>query len=309
MNNHVVDVVRGTDSNGYLVMQTDATYGESVFDTSWHNTYGKLTSISGNNFTVVSGSSNGGFNTNSVTYVGWGWDAGSSTVTNTQGSITSTVRANATAGFSIVSYTGTGSGSDTVGHGLGVAPSLIFCKTRAAAVQWVVYHKSLGKDYFLGLNTTDAANNTSNYWGSGGVTSTVFGLQNVAGGNNNGSMIAYCFAPVVGYSSMGSYVGNGSSTNGPFVYTGFRPRFILTKATDSALDWNVFDAARDSYNSVNKVLFPNLSNQESDYIAYTPFDFVSNGFKLRSSIVWNASSTTYIYAAFAEAPFNYSRAR
>jgi hypothetical protein len=152
----------------------------------------------------------------------------------------------------------------------------------------------------LGLNLTTAEETTSSAWNNTPPTSSLITVG--ATSNVNNDFIVYAWAEIPGFSKFGRYTGNGSSTNGPFVYTGFRPRFILTKAIDSALDWNIFDAARDSYNSVNKVLFPNLSNQESNYIAYTPFDFLSNGFKLRSSIVWNASSTTYIYAAFAETP-------
>jgi hypothetical protein len=305
-NHQLYDVIRGTGSTKDLSSSLTAAEGSATTDAA---SYGYLSSFTSDGFDTTSGSVNNAYwNGSGTTYVAWSWDAGTSTVTNNSGSISSQVRANATAGFSVVTYTGLGAGSYTVGHGLGVAPSLIICKTRASATQWVVYHASLGANAFLGLNTTDASISSTGYWGSG-VTSTVFGLQtDYAGGNNNGSIVAYCFAPVVALSSFGSYTGNGS-TDGPFVYTGFRPRFILTKATNSTFDWNIFDAARAPYNSVNKILYPNLSNAESDYIAYTPFDFLSNGFKLRTSVIWNASSTTYIYAAFAESPFQYARAR
>jgi hypothetical protein len=246
-------------------------------------------------------------NNSGSTFVAWAWDAGSSSVTNTSGAISSTVRANPQAGVSVVAYTGTGSTS-TVGHGLGVAPSLILCKTRAATVQWVVYHASLGKDRFLGLNTTAAAVTDSSYWGSG-VTSTVFGLQNMAGGNNNGSMIAYCFAEIEGFSKFSSYTGNGSA-DGPFVYCGFRPRFLMIKRTDSAEPWIIKDTARSIYNGYDVEIYPNYSNAEGGPYSPPIMDYVSNGFKLRSTTTAsNGSGGTIIFAAFAESPFKYSRAR
>ena len=262
-----------------------------------------LTAFNSNGFSVGTLAK---LNTNAATYAGWAWDAGSSTVTNTAGTITSQVRANASAGFSVVTYTGNGA-TATVGHGLGVAPSLILCKTRAVAVQWTVYHASLGKDIFLGLNNTDASFFFTSYWGSG-VTSTVFGLQNAAGGNNNGNMVAYCFAPVTGYSSFGSYTGNGS-TDGPFVYTGFRPRWILVKRTDGVIQWTILDTSRSPVNVADQRLFPNLSQGET-VNGDGNTDLLSNGFKLRNiDSAFNTNGATYIYAAFAENPFQYSRAR
>jgi hypothetical protein len=133
----------------------------------------------------------------------------------------------------------------------------------------------------------------------------VFGLQNLAGGNNNGNMVAYCFAPVAGYSSFGSYVGNGSA-DGPFVYTGFRPKFVLFKAANAVQDWVIYDTKRDTYNVASQYLFPNASNAEA---AFANLDFLSNGFKLRSTISLNSSGYNFIYAAFAEHPFQSSRAR
>jgi hypothetical protein len=316
MNNHVVDVVRGTDSNGYLVMQTDATFGESVFDTSWHNTYGKLTSISGNSFTVVSGSSNGGFNTNNVTYAGWCWDAGSSTVTNTQGSITSSVRANATAGFSIVTYTGNGTSGATVGHGLGVAPAMIIVKNRTATagyLNWGVYHASLGATKAIYLNTTGAESSDANVWNNTAPSSTVFSLGFSSGNGYNisgQSYVAYCFAPQVGYSSFGSWTGSGNS-NGSFIYTGFAPRWILARRTDVAENWVIWDSARETYNPRDDVLWPHSSQAEITGDGYARVDFLSNGFKFRNASFpgLDGSGATYIYAAFAESPFNYARAR
>ncbi len=267
-----------------------------------------LTSFNSNGFSV--GNTNE-VNGNNNPYVAWCWDAGSSTVTNTQGSITSTVRANASAGFSIVTYTGTGATGGTVGHGLGAAPGMIICKSRDnAPYSWIVWHKALTVNESLILNSTAAVGTYSNTWGSSLPSSTVFGVTAVNGANNNtGSMIAYCFAPVAGYSAFGSYTGNGSTTDGTFVYTGMRPRFVLIKRTNTTGNWILFDSARDSYNVGDRMLFPNLSNAETQ-LATDRMDFLSNGFKLRAEGgASNGNGDTIIYAAFAESPFNYARAR
>jgi len=242
-------------------------------------------------------------NTSSATYAGWCWDAGSSTVTNTQGSISSQVRANASAGFSIVTYTGTGSAA-TVGHGLGVAPSLIIAKQRNGTGGWLVYHKALGATQFLTLSTTNAAASLSVIWNNTEPTSSVFSIG--SGIDPGQQQVSYCFAPVAGYSSFGSYTGNGSS-DGPFVFTGMRPRWLLVKRTSSTGNWNLFDTSRSDSNLVNKYLLPNDSGAE---FTFSFGDILSNGFKLRdTSADWNASGATYVYAAFAEAPLNYARAR
>ena len=242
-------------------------------------------------------------------HVGWAWKAGGTGVTNTDGSITSTVSANPTAGFSIVSYTGDGNLGGTVGHGLGVAPSLIICKERTATGNWPVYHKSVGKDGVLILNLTNGTTSSSNYWGSGGVTSTVFGTSTATGASNgtNQSIVAYCFAEVEGYSRISSFVGNGSA-DGPFVYTGMKPRFILIKASSTGgYSWNIIDTARDTYNTQGLYLFANTSGAEG---SGSNVDILSNGFKLRNAGAGvNGSGITYIYAAFAENPFKNSLAR
>jgi hypothetical protein len=289
------DVIRGADQG----LSSSSTTSELTRSSS-------VTAFGSTGFTLGTSAD---VNSSAYTYVAWTWDAGSSTVTNTQGSITSQVRANASAGFSIVSYTGNNTAGASIGHGLNVAPEFVVCKDRdSSSGWWAVYHSSQGNTKGAYLNSSQAFS-TQSFWNNTTPTSSVFTVGANANTNANGNdFIAYCFAPVSGYSSFGSYTGNGSA-DGPFVFCNFRPRWILTKATNSALDWNIFDAARDPYNSVNKILFPNDANAESDYIAYTPFDFLSNGFKLRTNIVWNASSTTYIYAAFAEHPFATARAR
>jgi len=268
-----------------------------------------LTSFNSNGFSVG--------NTNEVngsgsSYVAWTWDAGSSTVTNTQGSITSSVRANASAGFSIVTYTGNGTGGATVGHGglVNLANGMIIIKRRNSAVNWFVGHGSQGwTKVFEGLNTTAAISTTSAAWNNTSPTSTVFTLGTETSMNGNGgTFVAYCFAPVAGYSSFGSYTGNGS-TDGPFVYTGFRPRWLLIKRSDtSGTNWNMRDSARNSYNTANSGLFANLSNAES---TQADIDILSNGFKIKDAggSETNANGGTYVWAAFAESPFAYSRAR
>jgi hypothetical protein len=259
-----------------------------------------------------------GFTTNNtdvngsgITYVAWNWNAGGSNATNTAGTITSTVRANTTSGFSIVTYTGNGTSGATVGHGLGVTPGMIIIKARTAAYNWAVWHTSLGGgNNSLQLNNTGGTYTAFNYWNSTSPSSTVFTLGNDAGVNQNTNFqVAYCFAPVAGYSAFGSYTGNGS-TDGPFVYTGFRPRYLLVKdATAAAENWQIVDTARNTYNVAPNILQPNRSDAESAF-GSGGFDILSNGFKIRtSSSSINTNGSTIIYAAFAESPFKYSLAR
>ena len=252
----------------------------------------------------------GDINGSGATYAGWCWDAGSSTVSNTDGSITSQVRANASAGFSVVTWTAIASA--TIGHGLGVPPQLIIAKSRTSSgTDWVVYSSLFGRSSYLVLNGTNATGTLSNYWGTADPTSTVFGVYSTVGASNNaGNMVAYCFAPVAGYSSFGSYVGNGSS-DGVFVYTGFRPRWLLIKTTSiSGEIWVIKDSARGTYNPNDPNLYANLSIAEQTSNSPRYIDFLSNGFKLRGTEVSvNGSSNTYIYYAVAENPFQYARAR
>jgi hypothetical protein len=259
-------------------------------------------------------------NANAGTYVAWTWDAGSSTVTNTAGSISSQVRANASAGFSVVTYTGNASNA-TVGHGLGVAPSLYIVKARTSSGFtdfWSVYHRSLGATAYIKLNSTDAQTTGSTIWNSTAPTSTVFSVVSASIANENGvTYVAYCFAPVVGYSSFGSYLSNASS-DGPFVYTGMRPRWLMIKlaTSESTRNWIIIDAARNTYNAVNNKLAANSSASENDAGVTGDgtanlVDFLSNGFKLRTGNgdTNGLAGYTYIWAAFAESPFQYARAR
>jgi hypothetical protein len=248
------------------------------------------------------------YNENASTFVAWAWDAGSSTVTNTSGSISSQVRASATNGCSVVTYTGTGSNA-TVGHGLGVAPSLIIGKARSFTQVWVAGHTSIGWGNYLLLNATDASTSSANVWNNTAPTSTVFSLGTGTGLNtSSATYVAYCFAPVAGFSAFGSYTGNGSTTDNTFVFTGMRPRFVLLKRSDSTGNWVIWDAVRNSYNVANSIILPNTSAAE--YSPDAKIDILSNGFKVRdNSSDSGTNAATYIYAAFAESPFKYSRAR
>jgi hypothetical protein len=246
------------------------------------------------------------FNGSTETFVAWTWDAGSSTVTNTQGSITSQVRANASAGFSVQTWTA--SGTSSMGHGLGVTPEFIIVKRRNSAQDWYVWHKALTFSQYLFLNSTAATNSFTNIWGASGPSSSVFTFS-----ASPGDHVSYCFAPVAGYSSFGSYTGNGSA-DGPFVYTGFRPRWVMWKSASTGgsvnYDWIIQDTTRAASNVVQTTrLSANTSNSESSDV-YVPVDILSNGFKMRGTgAEGNGNTQTYIYAAFAESPFAYSRAR
>jgi len=294
------DIVRGPSSNLYALQSNSA---------GAEGQYGTMGSLDSTGFTLTG--AGGATNANGTSYVAWTWDGGTSTVTNTAGSITSQVRANASAGFSVVTYTGTGSNA-TVGHGLNVAPRFIIVKSRSISPSdWKVYHVSTGPTQRLNLNTTDAAAANSTVWNDTAPTSSVFSIgTNSDVGQSSATYVSYCFAPVTGYSSFGSYVGNGSS-DGPFIHTGFKPRCLVVKRTDSAIEWKILDTARSSTgNVVDDILYPDLYNAEGSNDSNHAYDFLSNGFKLRTThSSSNASGGTYIYAAWAENPFQYARAR
>jgi len=286
-----------TDST---IAEGNATQGLISFDSdglSFGTSSGSNTNVSGTN------------------YVAWCWRAGAGTTsTNTNGSITSVVSVNQDAGFSIVSYTGNGGSSAvTIGHGLGRVPSLIICKGRQFASNWITWHKSLNNgnvgDYYLRLNATDGQSNAgSSAWNNTSPTSTIFSVG--ASSNTNGStpMIAYCWAEIEGFSKFGSYVGNGSA-DGPFVYCGFKPAFVLLKKSSTTGNWNLFDSSRNSTNPVSSSLFANSSDIENTTSSYNA-DYLSNGFKVRTSDgSWNDNGVTYIFAAYAESPFQTANAK
>jgi hypothetical protein len=245
------------------------------------------------------------------TFVDWLWKAnGGTTSSNTDGSITSTVQANTDAGFSIVTYSGNATSGATIGHGLSpLVPKFVIIKNRDTAGNWTVRTTAVdGSSDLLQLNLTDAKADSAR----SAPTSTVFSVGSGDVENKSGNnLVAYCFAEVEGYSKIGSYTGNGS-TDGTFVFTGFRPAFIMWKRTDSSTggEWVIQDTTRREFNPMNVSLYPNLSNAEATGETFRVQDTLSNGFKLRASASQcNASGGTYIYMAFAEAPFKYANAR
>ena len=239
------------------------------------------------------------FNQSGNTFVSWNWKAGTTSGLS-GGTITpSAYSINTTSGFGIYKYTG-GSSTDTIAHGLGVAPKMIIIKSLTTTNDWTVYHESIGNAKLLVLNTTAAESSDATTWNSTSPTSTVWSMGNSGDVNNSArDYMAYAFAPKKGFSRCGSYTGN-SNTDGPFVYTGFRPAFILLKNSTSSADWQLIDDKRLGYNVDNNRLKAN-SNQEEATTDY--LDLLSNGFKIRSgSGDYNASGDTYVYMAFAEFP-------
>jgi hypothetical protein len=268
----------------------------------------QLSSFNSNGYTISSGDA-----ISDTSAVAWQWQAGQgSTSSNTSGSITSTVSVNTTAGFSVVTYTGTGSTS-TVGHGLGVAPRMIILKNRGIGTAgdgaWQVYHASIGNTQYLSLNTTAAAATSIARWNNTSPTSTVFTVATTGSVNDpSNTYVAYCWAAISGFSAFGSYTGNGS-TDGPFIYTGFRPKFVMAKMSSGISNWYIRDTSRDTYNTAFRVLYPDTTDVEGSDSTFG-FDLLSNGFKVRSSSNGaNQSGQTFIYAAFAENPFKNSNAR
>ena len=249
------------------------------------------------------------YNTNAENYVSWNWKAGTSFTNDASstgvGSIDSAGSVSTTSGFSIIGYTGTGS-NGTVAHGLGVAPSMIIFKNRSTDNNWNVFHKTLGNGKFIRLNDTGAEGNTGRF-NSTSPTSSVFslGVNGATAVNGDGnSIIAYCFADVKGYSKFGSYVGNGNA-DGPFIYLGFKPAWILFKrASDGTNNWGIIDNKRDTFNPVTQQLHSNLNNAEGTTSGNGCGDFLSNGWKIGvTSASRNASGATFIFMAFAENPF------
>ena len=273
-----------------------------------------VTSFNSNGFSLAATTYG---NANTGSYVGWQWQAGQGTTSsNTSGSITSTVSVNATAGFSIVTFTGDGaSGTATVGHGLGVVPAMVIEKQRSTTGDWMVKHKSMASGNNMFLDTTNAQSApTVNGYIADLTSSTTFGLTRGSSSGLNVNVlgttyVAYCFAEIAGFSKFGSYTGNGSA-DGPFVFTNFLPKYVMIKRTDSTGDWIIMDTSRNTYNSVISTLAADTSGAESNYTAGNGIDYLSNGFKLRDTgIGINASGGNYIYAAFASNPYKVSLAR
>ena len=246
--------------------------------------------------------------TSGGTYVAWQWKAnGGTTSTNTAGTnIDTTVQANTTAGFSLITYTGTGTNNDSIGHGLGAVPHWITVKNRDETNRWTVYHHkntSSPETEYLNLQDTTATTDVATRWNDTAPTSTVITLGDNDGVSKaNTKYVCYAFTEIQGYSKFGSYTGNGSE-DGTFGYTGFKPAFVITKRTDTAKNWYMFDNKRTPFNVIANLIAPNLSSAE-DSGTGTYIDFLSNGFKLRQDFShMNASGGTHIYMAFAEHPF------
>ena len=255
-----------------------------------------------NSFDIIANDS--ATNTNNVTFANWQWKAnGGTTSTNTSGTVNSVVQANTDAGFSIATATSPGSnGHWSFGHGLGVKPDMVITKQRDGGGWWT-WHKDLTNQttYYLGLNSPDAQTNEGNMWG-GGMTSSVIGVSSPNSTLTNKNYIAYCFAGKQGYSKFGKYVGNGNA-NGPFVYTGFKPAFIMVKAISAAGSWRMWDSARNPGNSADNTVHADKNTVENAH-GSDDADILSNGFKARNTGSWhNSNGVSYIYMAFAEHPF------
>ena len=290
--NALLDVIRGV--NSFLISNSTSAEADKLeFDT-----------FDTDGFTVTYNNTYQYLNNNTEPYVAWNWKANGAGVSNTNGSINSTVSANVDAGFSIATWTGTsGLGTDTIGHGLSQAPELIISKISNTGDGWFVYHKDLtaGSGMYFNLQNAQAASK----WPTA-PTSTVFTEPNDS--TNVWEHVTYCFHSVEGYSKVGVYTGNGS-TDGPFVHCGFRPAYVIVKARDTAVSgWYIFDSKRNTYNIVDLRLLSNTTAAEAG--ALNTFDFTSNGFKLRdTNAAWNPSGGAVIFWAFAENPFKYTNAR
>jgi len=271
-----------------------------------YSTGESLKSFNTDGFTV---GNYGTVGTSGGTYVAWQWKANAgSTSSNTDGTITSTVQANTDAGFSIVTYTGTGS-AGTIGHGLGVAPKVVIVKARTGVpTSWAVFHKdgSTSDDDTFVLNSNAAKATYAGFWNNQYPSSSVFGISNDIWLNGNTeNFVAYCFAEKQGCSKFGSYVGNGVANNGPFVHLGFKPRFIMIKSTTTTGSHVIWDSKRSPFNGMDDYLVAAEADAEGTNGIFT-IDAVSNGFKIRNTGAnngLNQSGTKYIYYAFAENPF------
>ena len=242
-------------------------------------------------------------NSNGHKFVAWQWKAnGGTTASNTAGDITTTVQANTTAGFSIFTYTGTGTDGDTIGHGLGAVPNWIWIKARSIANDQTIYHSantSAPETEFLAMQGTDATSDSSTRWSDTAPTSTLITLGNNAGVNGNTyTYVGYAFAEKQGYSKFGKYTGNNDA-DGTFVYTGFKPAWLMVKRSSAVQGWLIWDSKRASVNTASAPLTANETSSEDTPDA----DLLSNGFKLRTADTSNNAVSTYIYMAFAENPF------
>ena len=281
---NLFDAVRGATK----ALESNETLAEQTLSTA-------LTSFDSDGFTLGSG---GDVNTNSASQVSWNWKAGGSGSSNTDGSISSTVSANTTAGFSIAQWTGTGSNA-TIGHGLGATPKCFIMKKTSATSAWSVYHETVGNTKFMTLNATSDPTTSSTVFNNTSPTSSVFSVGTADNGNASGATyIGYFFAEKKGYSKFGAYTGNGN-VNGAFVYTGFKPAVLIVKTYTTNGGWQIYDSKRNTGNATSKFLVPSSNAAEAS--GSNDIDFLSNGFKTRTTI--NPGTTDgFIYMAFAEEP-------
>jgi len=298
-NDHcLVDAVRGVGK--YL--------GSNLTATEVNNTTQSISSFTSTGFVTGTANPANEATSNTLGFMSWNWLANNTSgSSNTSGTITSTVAANTTAGFSIVKYTGNGTGNSTIGHGLSAVPKFIIVKSRTSADAWGTLSASFvsaADPNIVYLNITAAEADDTNVWGtSANFTSSTFTVGTWNGSNANATdYIAYCWSEIKGYSKFGKYTGNGSA-DGTFVYTGFKPAFVIIKRSDSGVNsWHLVDNKRNTFNGMTLYLNPNSSGAEQTYS--TIMDFTSNGFKLRDGDpTFNASGGTFIYMAFAENPF------
>ena len=289
---NLVDTVRGV--NQRLLMPNET----SAEDTT--GTQGYFNSLDSDGFSLTLGGA-GGYNTNRSgdTYVGWFWKANGSGSSNTDGSITSTVSVNTTSGFSVGTYSANATSGATVGHGLGVAPDWLMVKVRNSTNNWAVYHKSMGATKAMYLDGS-SGETTDGWLNNTAPDSSVFTLSGGNYGNASGyNLVFYAFAEKKGFSKFGEYTGNGS-TDGTFVYTGFKPAWVMIKKTTGD-NWTLLDNKRNTYNPESKRL---LANENLSEASSETLDFLSNGFKCRRTDgAENANGVKYIYMAFAENPF------
>ena len=292
---NLFDVLRGVDKrliSNLTTQELTITNALTAFNSNGYSV-GNYVSINGSGESIVN----------------WAWKAGGAGVTNTAGSITSTVSANTTSGFSVVTYTANGTNGATVGHGLNVTPAIYIVKRRNTTGNWVVVpgNSSLfGGSFYLQLNTFSAVIANSDVFTSYPGSSVFYLSTNADVNASGGTYVAYCIAQIAGFSAVGKYTGNGS-TDGPFVYTGFRPRFVMIKAINDIFNWRILDTSRDISNVEEKELYPSLSNAEATQVT---LDGLSNGFKIRTTGAGiNTSAGAYLYVAFAENPFKNALAR
>ena len=283
----LVDVLRGQNK----VLNSNNSGAETTT-----NANKDFRSFDSDGFTVDTNENFGSTNTNGANIASWCWKANGTGSANTDGSVNSTVSVNTTAGFSICSFTQASSGPITIGHGLGVAPDMIIGKSRGNTSNWQIFHKSLGTGKFIQLNSTAAEQTVANFWGTVNTSIFTIGSNQIEA---NQPSVYYCFVEKKGYSKFSQYIGN-ENTNGTFVYTGFKPAWVMIKRTNSGNHWTIYDNKRLGYNNDNKVLYANESASEEEL----EIDLLSNGFKCRNTDnKVNGSGNPYIFMAFAEEPF------